>query len=826
MKIPLSNLMELVSFEQSTQELSHILTMSGFEVEQIIEVPDIPKSILTAVVTSKYKLDACDNLWVYNVNSDKNRQIVSNIQTISLGDVVAVALPSTLLTSPSGKEFVSERMIFNILSDARFVSAFDISIGDIKDLPIIFPRGTKGGIPIKEFYNPKDSILDISITANRGDCLSVMGIAREVYALLSKPEEHSHTWYKSIRKSKYITPFESSFNDLDNKKSDLKLSVDAEKSSPIYLGRIIKDIKVGPSPFWLYARLLSFGLRPINNIVDAVNYAMLECGQPFHAFDLDKISNNQIVVRYAKNGELILCLDGISRKLSPSDLVICDTDKPLCIAGVMGGMDSSVKNETANIFLEAAYFEPLKVRATSKRLGIHSDSSHRFERGIDAGNLQAALDLVTGLILELGGGYVEDTFKHISEDVFNNILKEKLITISPVNISNLLGMNLSSYDIRSHLERLNINSTEITKDFLTVKIPSYRNDITQFADLAEEVARMEGYERVSETLPIVSMKTPTIAPNRILARRLSDKLSSLGLFQVINFTFISKTLLDYVKLPLDDPRRNVVSLLNPISEELSIMRPLLLPSLLKTASHNSRHNSADMKLYEIGKSFLKQESSKMPIEEFHIAALFMGRREDRSWLSRNDMVDIYDVIGVLNNLATSSNIKELSISLDDGESLSCPFYAEGFGWNISVNGSVVGSCGRIHPDIGRNFEIDAPIYFFEVIAHHFDDSKVVRTFKDWSKYPDIERDLAFVLPVEIKASDVLNLIFESSDKTLSKAKIFDVYQGKNIPEGFRSLAISLKFSSVERTLTDSEVQSNIDSISVALSQKYKAELRS
>ncbi len=800
MKVPVKWLSEFVSLDRALPDLAHLLTMSGLEVESIASIGQLSAEFVTGRVVDQQPHPKGDRLTLVMVETASGdvRQVVCGARNMKPGDVVVVALPGAVL--PDGKR-IDRVELRGKLSEGMLCSARELSLGTDHEGLLILDADTPVGQPFSAVYPGADTVLDVSLTPNRADCLSILGIAREISALTGQPLKSGRTIVSS-----------SGTGDVP-----ARLDVMAPELCPTYYGRVLTGVQVGPSPSWLVARLAAAGLRSINNVVDATNYILLERGQPLHAFDLDRLAGQRIVVRSAIPGERILALDNVERSLDAQDLAICDEQGPVAIAGVMGGLHSAVSQGTRRLLLEAAWFAPESVRATARRTGLRTEASHRFERGVDPGGVLPALEAVTALILKIAGGEVQGpALAAIAPRALRGPIRTQ-----PERVNALLGLRVPPERMRQHLEALQMQVLPVDNGF-DVLAPSYRLDIEQEADLAEEVARMEGYEQLPTTRPLAVLQSPQPGATRKIVREIVAYLASRGLDQVLNYAFTSPQLLDALRFEAGDERSRPVRVVNPLTEELSVMRTALLPSLLKTAVHNERHQTPDLKIFEIGKVFLLPEVGERPREVLHLGCLLMGAREPRAWTSSPSLVDIYDLKGVLDGLIAYFRLT--GVSLKEGEAE--PFLAPGQGWTICSGDVSVGHMGSLHPEVGRSLGLEQAAFVFEVqVEQLLNGPKDARRFKQLPRFPSVARDLAVILDARVTADELVRIIEAAAGALLESVSIFDVYRGKNIPDGKKSIACNLVYRAGDRTLLETEVQELHEKVLEALGTRLGAQLR-
>ena len=642
---------------------------------------------------------------------------------------------------------------------------------------------------VKEYFGLNEQVVEYEITSNRPDCFSILGIAREAAATFKKPFKFP----------------EISVQEVEGNAADMA-TVEIQNSDlcPRYASRIIKNVKVGSSPKWLQDRLTSAGLRPINNIVDITNYMLLEFGQPMHAFDYDKLANHSIIVRTAKEGEKMVTLLGDEVTLDETMLVIADNEKAVAVAGVMGGEDTKVTEETTTILFECANFNGYSVRQTSKKLGISSDSSKKYVKGLDPNNITLALERAAQLINMCEAGEVVNGVI----DVYPN--KREAITI-PYDvcwINKFIGINISEDEMVEYFERLEF---VINKEAKTVTIPTFRPDVTMMADLAEEVARLYGYDKVPVTL---ERGMPTVGQKnfeQLTTDTVREFMHMYGVYGALTYTFESPKVFDKLNIPADSELRNVLTITNPLGEDFSIMRTTTLNGILSSLSTNYNRRNESAALYEVGKIYLKQGEGELPQEIKKLTVGMYGK--DVYFFSTKGLIE-----GLLNTL----HISKVEVTRNQ----SLPFMHPGRCANLVIGGKEVGYFGEIHPQVAKNYDIAAKTYMAEIDYEALLNSiqKDV-SYKALPKYPSTSRDIAMLVKKEVLVGEIEKTITQRSGKLLEAVELFDIYEGKQIEEGYKSVAYKLTFRAPDRTLTDEEIQKVMKKVLNGLEMHVGAKLR-
>jgi phenylalanyl-tRNA synthetase beta chain len=654
----------------------------------------------------------------------------------------------------------------------------------------------EAGFGIEGVEDGDDPIIDLEVTPNRPDCLGILGIAREVVAM---------------RGGRLIFP-DTSLSEGEEDVSDLvQVTIEDADGCPRYTARVIKGVKVGPSPEWMARRLEAVGMRPINNIVDATNYVLMELGHPLHAFDYDLVGG-YIRVRRARDGELILSLDGEMRRLSPEDLVIADEDRAIAIAGVMGGMETGITDSTKNVLLESAYFNPVSIRRTAKRLGMRTEASYRFERGADPEIPPTASARCAKLICEISGGVVAkgvvDSYPKPQGPVLIRLRKEK--------IEGILGVGFSDRDIASFLERLGFKVSG-SSPFL-VEVPSFRwADVKREIDLVEEIARVYGYNRIPEKVPEREILPAPISHKELVLEGIRDILCGYGLFETINYSFMGYNDLASMDVPPTDDWSKAIRLLNPISSGQELLRTTLIPGLLRVVERNMRRKVQRVQIFEIGKVFREDEGIS---EEEMLGIALWGRRYKRSWHFGEDDVDFFDLKGIVEGLFFS-----MGISADFVRD-SHPSFHPGRCAGIFAFGNRIGIMGELHPKLLSGYDIKGRVYVAEIrLLPLIEEVGFEKHYVPIPRYPEVRRDISLIVPEDLPAKEVEMAIREEGGELVEDVILFDLYKGEQIPDGMKALAFSITFRSPERTLRGEEVDELQARIVEAMGRRFGAKLR-
>ncbi len=789
MKITYNWLQEYVPLDGvSPAQLADQLTMLGLEVDSVTPLFPELADLKTGTVLSAEPHPNADKLTLCRVQvGDEELQIVCGAPNVRAGLSVAVALPGTTLP---GDVKIKKSKVRGVESQGMICSERELGLGDdhsgIMELDPSIPSGQS----FLQHAGLQDTMIEVDLTPNRPDCASVIGIAREAAGINGR---QLHVPYREKRLASATPSF--------------AVEVAAPDLCPRYAARLIKGVTIGPSPWWLKRRLLAVGLRPVNNVVDITNLVMLEYGQPLHAFDFRKLAEGRIVVRTPRPHETsFTAIDHVQRSLEPDMLLICDGSAPVAIAGVMGGLDSEVSASTVDVLLESAYFNPVSIRKTARRLGLATDASYRFERGIDPDGTIAAMERAVALICELAGGTAEPG----GIDLDNRPAPAGPLTLRVSRTAALLGVELDAERIARLLSAIEIDCRIIDADTITVIVPSFRVDLEREADVVEEVARLIGYDQIPIRLPGVDLSFPEQDRERLERNRVRSVLNGAGFTEAINYSFTASGADDRLRLAADDRRRHHVRILNPLTEEQDVMRTSLLPGLLENINRNLRFEQTSARLFEIGKLYFPRTGEPLADEPTWLAGVLTGNRygSHAPLHFPPQEVDIYDAKGavetVLDNLRLP--VGEEGIALCPAQQAE-PFAEPLFALDICLHGSPIGTIGKIASPVLREFGIKRDVYYFDLdFSALCGETPSRRSFAALPVYPSVKRDLALVVPVTTPAGELVRTVMASREKLIEHCDVFDVYQGDKIKAGHKSVALAITYRSETKTLTEKQVE--------------------
>ena len=797
MNVTLNWLKTYIDFEFSPDELADRLTMLGIEVETIKQLGSGLEGVVVGRVNTVGPHPDADKLVLCQVDVGESEplQIVCGAPNVREGMFAPVATIGTTL--PIGLT-IKRAKLRGEVSQGMLCSEKELGISEdaagLMELSTDIPIGTS----LVAALGLDDIMFELEITPNRPDCLSLIGVAREVRAETGNPLKLPDVDLKEN---------ETDIRDLTS------VTIDAPDLCPRYAARVIQGVKVAESPAWLQRRLESVGIGVINNIVDVTNFVLMEYGQPLHAFDYHKLAENRIVVRRAADGEQLTTLDEVERELDPDMLVIADAEKPVALAGIMGGYDSEITETTCDVLLESAYFNPSSIRATAKAFGMNTEASYRFERGADPGVVLAALDRAAQLIAELAGGTVCEGIV----DVYPGQQPLTQIQLRPDRANFILGTEIKTAEMEEILTRLGFD-VDASGSTYRITVPTFRSDLTREIDLIEEIARVYGYDNIPTTLPKGDIPVPTPDPKVEVHRRIKRFLLASGMMEAVNYSFCDPGCFEKIRLASDNPLRDAIPLRNPLSPEMSLLRTTLVPGVLENAQHNRNHQINTIALFEIGSVFLRDGNHKEPER---IAGILAGQVGDGIYGNPYRNPDFFDIKGLVEGMLEVCGITEYTLQKTD-----VPTFHPGRNAEVLLADTRVGTFGEVHPEVLENYDLPYKAYLFEFDLEALVDAAVfAKRFEPISIYPKVERDLAIVVDKGILSDMPIERIYATGGEWVESVRLFDVYEGEQVPEGKKSLAYTIVYHSTTETLTDKAVNALHERVVEYLHQELGAELR-
>ena len=796
-----------LDLNRPAQELADELTQAGIPVEEVLSMDPGLKKIYTGKIVEITKHPDADKLQVCQVQclsedgEEITKQIVTAATNVAVGQIVPVAYHKSRLAD--GTE-IKKGKLRGIVSEGMFCSVAEFGISSDLVRPeeaqgiYIFPEGTPIGLDIKEALMLDDTVYEFELTANRADCFSMVGLSRE---------------FGIMTNQKALFPVIMVNENGESIEGKASVAIEAHDLCTRFTSRLVTNVTIEPSPLWMQNRLRNSGIRPINNVVDVTNYVMLELGQPMHAYDYDCVADHTLIARRAKAGETLTTLDGNERELNESMLIIADTKGPIGVAGVMGGLTSEVTDKTTNVLFEAAVFNGPSIRRTSKALGMRSEASGRFERGVNHKYTAYAIDRAAQLLQQIcpsckvSVGVI---------DVYPEPVEQRTVTFTAEQINDYLGTSIEKDRMVDILTKLEFGITE-SGDTIEALVPTWRDDVTGMPDIAEEVARIVSYDNIAPTIPVAILSSGGMTPKKALTKEVTHYLAHAGLSQIITFSFMHKDGLTNMMLPEGDSRYTAIPILNPISEEFPYMRTTLVPAVIEAAKRNIAQQNKDLWLFETANVYEPKALplTEVPHERPMACGIMMGKVTEAAWNQAQRDTDFYDVKGVVDGL-----LAKLGLTQYDIQPSSESYYHPGVSAHYTVNGVTIANYGELHPQVVKNFDLSGKVYMFEI------DLEAVLSitvppfrYQSFSKFPGTSRDLAIVAPVSVTSGDIVALIKEHGGEYLESVSIFDVYEGEHIEAGYRSLAYNLQFRSMEGTLNDEDIDGAIQAIIDALATK-------
>ncbi len=812
MKVSYNWLKNYIKIDLSPKKISEILTDTGLEVEGLEKVETIKgglEGVVIGEVLTKDKHPDADKLSVTTVNigEEKPLQIVCGAPNVNVGQkVVVVTVGATLYPSPDESFKIKKSKIRGVESFGMICAEDELGLGTSHDGIMVLPNDAIVGTPARDYFKIKDDyLIEIGLTPNRSDAMGHIGVARDIKAFLN--------YHKQLNLTLELPK-------VNRIKLDGKFNINIENydDCPRYAAAILKNITIKPSPEWLQNKLRIIGLNPINNVVDITNFVMHETGNPLHAFDL-RVVGKELNVRRAKTGEKLTTLDGVERELSPNDLMICNATSPMCIAGVFGGEKSGVQDDTTEILLEAAYFNPVVVRKTAKRHALNTDSSFRFERGIDPNQVIYAMQRAVDLLIEYANAELVE-----AQDNYPTPIKNKIVDFSMDRCRQLIGNDISNNDIEQILNELDITIDCNNNGRCKAIVPAYRTDVTRQADIVEEVLRIYGYNNVPNPSKLNASISYQPKPNRNKIYNLvADLLVNNGYYEIMNNSLTSSKFIEKSNTKTLKTNQNI-TLLNPLSNELDVMRQTLLFGGLQSVAHNQNRQHPNLKLFEFGKEYKKfeqEDGSKQYIETKKLGIWLSGLKETENWVANKNKVSFYTLKGIteaiFTKLGINKNVQTLPLSNDLFED----------GYQIKIAKKIVGEIGWVKPEILKIFKVKHQVFYADLNWDNMIDLTVMNKvkFTELPKTQFVRRDFSLLLDENITFTQIQEIARKADRKILKEVGLFDVYEGKNLEKGKKSYAVNFIFQDPNKTLQDKAVDKIMDKIRQGLEKELNAQLR-
>jgi len=786
----------------SAKELAEKITKSGIEVEGVEVLNEGIKGVVVGYVLEREQHPNADKLnkCLVDIGEGDPVQIICGAPNVAKGQKVAVAKVGARL--PGGIK-IKRAKLRGEESNGMICSLQELGIEgkliqkEYSEGIFVFPADTEVGLDALELLGRDDQILELSLTPNRADCLSMLGVAYEVAAILGREVKLPET-------NQEPAP--------ENAADYIKITVEAKEDNPLYSAKVIKNVKIGPSPLWMQARLMNAGIRPHNNVVDITNYILLEYGQPLHAFDYDRLGSKEILVRRAKDGEKFVTLDDVERTLTSDHLVITNGSEPVALAGVMGGANSEVTSDTTNVLLESAYFNGLTIRKASKDHGLRSEASARYEKGVDPNRVRPAGERAAYLMAKYAGGEVLSG----ASEVDNLTIEPAVVSITLEKINRVLGTDLDMNDVKEIFDRLQFASS-VDGGTITVTAPTRRGDIQIEEDLLEEVARLFGYDNIPKTLPIGSTTPGKLTEYQQKRRVVRSYLEGAGIYQAVTYSLTSEEKAGQFALK----HRDFIRLAMPMSEDRSVLRLSLIPHLLDVLKYNTARQNDSLAVYETSNVFLSKGENVQPEEEEHLAAAMTGLWHEHSWQGEKKPVDFFVLKGVVEGLFAKLGLTDRIEFVQAQVAGMHP----GRTAEIRLNGETIGFVGQVHPSVQKELDLK-DTYVFEISLKAVLQQELAPLhYQPIPRFPSITRDIALVVNKETVSGTLKGIILEAGAPLLKEATVFDLYEGDKMEDGKKSIAFSLKYLDPERTLTDDEVTEVHERVLAALAEQAGAVLR-
>ncbi len=814
MKVSLSWLREYIPIDLDPQDLSDRLTMAGLEVDGVESLYDYLDNVVVGRVVETRQHPNADKLTccTVDIGAEALSPIVCGAPNVREGMYVACALPGAVLP---GDVKIKKSKLRGEPSHGMLCSASELMLADDASGIMDLEGTVVAGTPLESALKLTDTVFEIDLTPNRADCLSLIGVAREIGAF-TQPQNRvtlpDVTFEKSQMDSRDIQDF-------------VTVEIEDSQLCPRYAAGMLFDVTVGPSPLWLKQRLESVGLSSVNNVVDITNFVMMETGQPLHAFDYDNIAKSKIVVRTAgKPGDAPLeftTLDSKVHKLDPEMLLICDGEKPVGIAGVMGGENSEITDTTTRVLVESAYFNPVSIRRTAKRTGISSDASHRFERGVDPQGTILALKRAVSLMAQLCSATIAQGL------IDENPVKAEPVTIdlNPKALNVRLGTSFSADEIAQILGSVEFGVDKKSDECLQIHVPSFRVDVSRPEDLSEEVARLWGYNKIETSYPLVTAKGRPLAGRLVLRGKIRQAMTGFGFCEAINYNFIRKDACGRMGIEAPDKRTRMVEILNPISDHMAVLRTSMVPGLLESMARNTAKQVDTLQLFEVGKVFYDKAPGQQPEEVEMVAGLMTGYRCNQTWYSKKEAVDFFTLKGVVQGLLDALQISDVRYERTDAKE--CPYVAPGYGAKVVKEGMVLGMLGKIAPGVGTAFALKQEAYLFELNVDGLEKAlpQAIQAV-GLPKFPSISRDMTFIVSKHVEVGAMMDTISTVAQKQslIEDYFLFDLFEGHNIGEDKKSLSFRIVYRSASKTLTEKNIKKIHDQLSQKLINDFKAGL--
>ena len=809
MKISYGWLKEYINVDLEPTDVAKLLTDTGLEVEGIEQIESVKgglKGIVIGEVVEKIQHPNADRLSVTKVNIGQEEllQIVCGAPNIDKGQKVAVATIGAVLYSSQESFKIKKGKIRGEASQGMICAEDEIGLGSSHEGIMVLDSNAKVGTEASKYFNlESDFVFEIGLTPNRSDAMSHIGVARDLRAALNQNGDNHRLNIPEIKK-----------HDSNQKENSFSIEIENHDLCPRYAGVCLNNIKVEPSPDWLKKRLESIGLSPINNVVDITNFVLHETGQPLHAFDLEKINGNKIIVRNLEQNTSFTTLDEVERKLSNEDLIICDREsKPMCLAGVFGGLQSGVSNKTTSIFLESAYFNPVSVRKTSKRHNLNTDASFRFERGVDPNNVVYPVQRAVDLLVEICGAQLSSDII----DIYPKKIEEATLNLSLAKVTKLIGQEIPEDNIYTILKDLDIEVLEKKDGLLAISIPTYRTDVARQEDVVEEILRIYGYNNIAIPSQVLSSVSSINKPNaEKIQNTISDFLSSNGFIECINNSLTKSSYIDLIE---EIDKKEQVILLNPLSQDLNAMRQSMIFGGLENISFNLNRKSSDIKIYEFGKTYSLLEGNQFK-EDRKLSLFACGNQSIENWNGETSKKDYFWIKKQVEHVLIRLGIQHFKT-----ENIEISSLIDGFCFKVGRD--VIATIGSIHPKVTSHFSIKKEIFYgelnWDLILRSSKNAKI--SFKSISKFPSVKRDLALLIDENIPFSTLEKIAKQTEKKYLKEIQLFDVYKGNKLEKGKKSYALSFLLEDQDKTLTDKQIDKVMDNLINAFKQKADAEVR-